>query len=172
MMELYVLRHGIAVQRGTPAYIRNDSERPLTGKGIKRMRRGTRGMRQLGVAFDVLLTSPYRRARETAQIVADSYEVPDLVETFEPLSAEVAPEETIRELARRCKNLYSVLLVGHEPQLSSIGSLLLGGRSDLALDLKKGGLFKLWLEHVEPGRAALEWWLTPRQLRDFARSDR
>ena len=170
-MELYVLRHAIAVPRGTPPYVRNDSERPLTGKGIKRMRRGTRGMRRIGVTFDLLLTSPYRRAQETAQIVADSFQVPDLVENFEPLSAEAAPEQAIRELARRSDRLHSVLLVGHEPQLSSIGSILLGGRSDLALDLGKGGLFKLWLDRVEPGEATLEWWLTPRQLRDFARSD-
>jgi len=86
---------------------------------------------------------------------------------FEPLAAEVPAELTIRSLATHCATRKSVLLVGHEPQLSTIGAILLSGDSELDLDLKKGGLFKLELATIEAGEARLEWCLTPRQLRQL-----
>jgi phosphohistidine phosphatase len=164
-MDLYVLRHAIAVERGTRDYLEDDSKRPLTKKGIRRMRRGVRGLARAGLAFDLLLTSPYARARQTAEIVAEALEGDDRMEVFQPLTPETPPEQAIRQIARRTEKLDSVLLVGHEPQLSAIGSLLLAGNSGLALELGKGGAFKLEAEQLVPGAAVLEWWLTPRQLR-------
>ena len=69
-MNLYLMRHGIAVAADEPG-ISSDSARPLTPKGIKRIRRAARGLRRLGISFDAILTSPLVRARQTAEIVAD-----------------------------------------------------------------------------------------------------
>jgi phosphohistidine phosphatase len=76
-MEIYVLRHAIAVERGSPDYLHDDSQRPLTKKGIRRMRRGVRGLGHAGLEFDLLLTSPYTRARQTAEIVVEALGGPD-----------------------------------------------------------------------------------------------
>ena len=68
-MKLSLLRHGIAVEPGTPGY-EDDSARPLTAKGERRMRRIAEGMATLGLSYDLLLSSPYLRARQTAEFVA------------------------------------------------------------------------------------------------------
>lgn len=164
-MDLYALRHGIAVDRGSSDYLDDDSRRPLTRKGIRRMLREGRGMNRLGLSFDLILTSPYVRARRTAEIVAEILDTDAPLEMFQPLAAEIPPDQTLRQIARRAEGIDSVLLVGHEPQLSAIGSLMLSGNANLALELRKGGMFKLGAEQVQPGTAVLEWWLTPRQLR-------
>ena len=88
-MNLYLMRHGIAVAAGDPS-ITQDSQRPLTNKGIKRIRRAARGLRRLGIDFDIILTSPILRARQTADIVAAT------------LGLGVAPEE-ISGLAPRVR---------------------------------------------------------------------
>lgn len=168
-MDLYVLRHAIAIDRGHPDYLDDDSKRPLTRKGTRRMRRSVRGLMRAGLEFEVVLSSPYKRAWQTAEIVADMLDRPELLESFQPLAPEVPPEQAVRQLERRCEGLDSVLLVGHEPQLSAIGSLLLSGDSSLALDLGKGGAFKLDIDQLQPGTAILDWWLTPRQLRKLSK---
>ncbi len=71
-MDIYIIRHAIAVDRGTPEY-EDDSQRPLTEKGKKKMRQIASGLRALGVDFDFILSSPYIRARETAEILADVF---------------------------------------------------------------------------------------------------
>jgi phosphohistidine phosphatase len=124
-------------------------------------------MKAMALDFDLVLSSPYRRAQETAEIVVDLLGARDLLKLFEPLAAEFPAERAVRELRTRCSGLNSVLLVGHEPQLSTIGSILLSETLGLSLTLKKGGLFKLWLDRIEPGTATLKWWLTPRQLRQL-----
>ena len=164
-MEVYVLRHAIAVERGHPDYSGNDSARPLTAKGIGKMRRGAEGIRALGLDFDLILSSPYRRARETAEIVADAIDQRGRLEIFAGLAAEVPATAAIREVSARVAGADSVLLVGHEPQLSEIASILLAGNSSVDFVLKKAGMYKLECSSLSPGTAAMEWWLTPRQLR-------
>ena len=69
-MNLYIIRHAIAVEEGTPEY-QEDSQRPLTDKGKKKMVQIAKGIRALNVKFDLVLSSPYVRANETAEILAD-----------------------------------------------------------------------------------------------------
>ena len=164
-MDLYALRHAIAVDRESPDFVHNNSKRPLTRKGRRRMRREAQGMARLGLKFDLILSSPYVRTRETSDIVVEALGGTTPLELFQPLSGEIPPDQALRQIARRTEGLVSVLLVGHEPQLSGIGSLLLSGGSELALELRKGGMFKLEAEQVQPATAVLEWWLTPKQLR-------
>ena len=161
---LFIFRHGIAVVRGDPSYPL-DSDRPLTTKGVKRMRRIAKGMRQMKVGYDLLLTSPYRRALETAFVVAREYGVGELIQTSQALRPEVLPEEVIRSLQEKYSPCRRLLLVGHEPQLSALISTLTSGDASARPLLKKGGLCKLEVEKLQIGKCAnLLWLLTPRQL--------
>jgi phosphohistidine phosphatase len=165
---LYVLRHGIAVTRGDPGYPL-DSDRPLTSKGIKKMRRVAAGMRSLKVEFNVILTSPYRRALETAFIVARQYRQGESIQTTSALTPEALPEETVRVLQDKYSSCKSLLLVGHEPQLSAIVSTLTSGKAGARPLLKKGGLCKLKVEKLHAGKCAtLLWLLTPKQISSMA----
>jgi phosphohistidine phosphatase len=161
---IYVLRHGIAVARGNPGYPL-DSDRPLTLKGVKRLRQIARGMRRLGVGFDLILTSPYTRALETAFIVGREYKLGESIQTIAALKSEVLPEEVIRALQGKYSPLRNLLLVGHDPQLSALVSTLTSGSAGARPLLKKGGLCKLQVEELQLGKCAtLRWLLTPKQL--------
>ena len=163
-MNLFLLRHGIAVERGTPGYSR-DSDRPLTPKGERRLANIADAMEAMGLTFDLILSSPYVRARQTAEIVADALGLKQKLEFSEALTPDGDAKALIAELNRLGPEPGNVLLVGHEPFLSALVSLLTTGEPRLALDFKKGGLCKLEAETLRPGRCAtLAWLLTPRQM--------
>ena len=165
---LFVLRHGIAVIRGDASYPL-DSDRPLTTKGVKRMRRIAKGMRRMKVGFDLLLTSPYRRALETAFVVGREYGAGEIIQTSQALRPEVLPEEVVRSLQEKYSPCRRLLLVGHEPQLSALISILTSGNASARPLLKKGGLCKLEVERLQMGKCAtLLWLLTPRQMISIA----
>jgi phosphohistidine phosphatase len=164
-MKLSFLRHAIAVDRGTAGY-EKDSERPLTKEGEKKMRRIARGMPSIGLSFDLVLSSPFIRARRTAEIVAETFGIEEKLALTPHLETGGDPRRLVEEIASRSLGLDSVLLVGHEPYLSGLISVLLGGDQQLAIVLKKGGLCQLQIEKLMYGRCAqLEFLLTPRQLR-------
>jgi phosphohistidine phosphatase len=165
---LYILRHGIAEQRSEVNYPL-DSDRPLTPKGLKRMRRVADGMRHLKVDFDVILSSPYKRALETAFVVGRQYGSGEMIQTCGALRPEVLPEELIRVLQEQYTSSKDMLLVGHEPQLSALISTLTSGSAGARPLLKKGGVCKLEVEKIKAGKCAtMLWLLTPRQLVNIA----
>ncbi|HSF32833.1 MAG TPA: phosphohistidine phosphatase SixA [Candidatus Tectomicrobia bacterium] len=167
-MMISLLRHGIAAQRGSPGY-ENDNERPLTAKGERRMRRIAEGMLALGLSYDLMLSSPYLRARQTADIVAQVFKTPDGVQLSDMLTPEGNPRQLIETLHSDDRERQNILLVGHEPYLSRLISTLLTGNSNLPLVMKKGGLCTLDVETLRFGRcASLVSLLTPRQLRRLA----
>jgi phosphohistidine phosphatase len=162
-MELFILRHGIAVEPGTPGYS-IDAKRPLTAKGERKVSRITDAMKELELSFDLILSSPYLRARQTAEVVADEFGHKKLA-----LSECLAPDGSLRELVEFLNHLKpkpeSILLVGHEPYLSEMISLLVSGSSSFGVIMKKAGLCKLRVETLKPARcASLEWLLTPKQM--------
>jgi len=160
-MEIYILRHGIAVERGAPGY-KKDSERPLTKEGEEKMHQIAEAMLAMGLKFDLILSSPYVRAADTAQIAASHFD--EGVTLTNSLVAGGSPLELIREINHA--KVQRVLLVGHEPDLSSLISLLITGGTDAAIELKKGGLCKLTTEKLVFGQCAtLNWLLTPKHLR-------
>jgi phosphohistidine phosphatase len=164
-MNFYILRHGIAVEHGARGYA-NDSERPLTPKGRQRMRAIARAMIAMELRFDLILSSPYVRARQTAEIVADKFKARDLLQNSPHLASDGDPKKLTAELNRRKPAPENVLLAGHEPYLSELISTLVFGQSGPSMLLKKGGLCKLSVESLKHGRCAtLEWLLTPRQMR-------
>ncbi|HWN95092.1 MAG TPA: phosphohistidine phosphatase SixA [Methylomirabilota bacterium] len=162
-MELYLLRHAIAVDR--EKFDGEDSERPLTIDGEKKMRRIANGIRALKLSFDVILSSPYRRAQETAGILAVRFNIRRHVRLTDALAPRGNKRTLIAEIAALGANANSIVLVGHEPYLSTLAATLVSGGPSLGLILKKGGLCKLVLDEVRFGRCAeIEWLLTPRQL--------
>jgi phosphohistidine phosphatase len=163
-MNLYILRHGIAVERGAPGYS-NDADRPLTPKGERKLWQAAEAMEALGLSFDVILTSPFVRARQTADVIAEAFNARKWVETTDSLAPSGSTKALIDRINRLKPPPEDVLLVGHEPYLSELISLLVTGASKMSLALKKGGLCKLEVARLTPGRcAALEWLLTPKQM--------
>lgn len=162
-MDLYILRHAIAEQRDALKYP-DDSRRPLTDKGIKRMRRIAEGLLAAGLSFDVIYTSPYTRAKHTAEIVAETFGLQKALRETRTLAVDGDPEELIDLLSKEVKHDASVLLVGHEPYLSEFISHLLVGDASLDLTMKKGGLCKLTVGVLKYGKCATLDWLIPPSL--------
>ena len=163
-MELFILRHAIAVPRGTPGYD-EDSERPLTSEGRKKLRRIAKTMAKMELSFDLILSSPYVRARDTAEIAAKILGARKKLKFSDHLVSHGSAEALVNQLKSHYHSQRYVLLVGHEPYLSKLISVLLTGEPDLSLTLKKGGLCKLTVEKLRYGRCAtLEWLLAPRQM--------
>ena len=160
-MNLYIIRHAIAVDEGLPEY-EDDSQRPLTDKGKKKMRQIARGLRVLGVDFDLILSSPYVRAKETAEILAEVSKTKADVVFSENLIPMGDPDLLIAEMNEKYYNVNSIALVGHEPHLSAMISLLVSENASLDMTLKKGGVCRLSADDLHHTRkAALEWLLTP-----------
>ena len=163
-MKLYLLRHGIAVEPGT-AGITRDSERPLTPEGRLKLKRATAAMQAMELSFEVILSSPFVRARQTAEIVAHALQAEHRLQFAEELACGGSVRDLIRRLAAGVPAPESVLLVGHEPDLSELVSVLCTGEPRLAVAFKKGGLCRLSVEALRYGRCAtLEWLLTPKQM--------
>lgn len=159
-MNLYIIRHAIAVDEGSPEY-EEDSQRPLTDKGKKKMRQIAKGLRVLGVDFDLILSSPYVRAKETAKILADVFKIKTDVAFSENLIPMGDPDLLIAEMNEKY-SANSVALVGHEPHLTTLIGLLVSDNAGMDMTLKKGGVCRLSTDDLHHTRkATLEWLLTP-----------
>ena len=163
-MNLFILRHGIAVEPGTPGYS-NDADRPLIPKGERKLAQIADALDNLQISFDLVLSSPFLRARQTAQIIAEALEISKKVSLTEELTPHGDPKKLVDFLCHIKPLPDDVLLVGHEPYLSEFISLLLVGNTSLSVIMKKGGLCKLSTESLKAGRcASLEWLLTPKLM--------
>ncbi len=162
MNELYLLRHGIAVD---PASSRMpDEARPLTEKGIKRMNQIAGGLRALDLQLDAIVSSPLVRARETAEIVAGVLGMQHRLETSNVLATGSDPAAIERWLRQRAEG--RLMLVGHNPTLSDLVSLLVvGSRMSPVCDLKKGGIAALSRRQESSGLYELTWLAPPKLLR-------
>ena len=164
-MNLHLLRHGVAEDL-IPGGGMKDPLRRLTPEGIRKIKRVAKGMQIMEIELDVILTSPFLRAKETACLVANRYKMEKSVVEMEPLAADGNPKELIDHLRKQKKKWGNILLVGHEPYLSRLISLLISGDCAIPITLKKGGLCLLSTKSLHYGRCAtLEWLLTPGQNR-------
>ncbi len=163
-MELFILRHGIAVERGTPGY-EDDRIRPLTKKGRERLHIIARTMKEFGISFDVVLSSPYERAKQTAAVVSEILDVKDSLRLVDALTPDGDDEEVIDLLREEYAGAKHILLVGHEPYLSGLIARLLAGEKGVEIILKKGGLCKLKIDSLRYDCCAtLEWLMTPKWM--------
>ncbi len=161
-MDLYILRHAKAEERSEK--FADDSKRPLTKEGIKTQRAVNKGMAALKLKFDFVLSSPFLRTKDTAQMVAKDFET-----KLPRYSKHLAPDGELRalveEITEHHSSAKSILIVGHEPSLSRLVAQLVGGTEKLQLSFKKSGLCKLTVGELRYGRCAkLEWMLAPKQL--------
>jgi phosphohistidine phosphatase len=163
--ELYLIRHGVAEDRGDEWP--DDNKRPLTEEGTARLRKSMRGLARLGISFDVVLTSPLVRARQTAEVVAaESAPRPHVVvtESLAPGGTHQAVLADLEKQSRRSK----IALVGHEPDLGELAARLAGSRH--AFELKKGAVCRIDVQTLPMGGpGALRWFLTPRIMRALKR---
>jgi phosphohistidine phosphatase len=163
-MHLFLLRHGIAADHGDPL-CPHDSERPLTPQGRRKTRLVAGTLGRLGIKPDVILTSPFVRARQTADITATVLRAKKRLRVCQHLAGGGDAKRLIAELNRLHGNADSVMLVGHEPDLSELASLLISGKPDDAhLELKKGGLCVLQTAALCAGKCATLLWLAPPKL--------
>jgi phosphohistidine phosphatase len=163
-MNVYILRHGIAVEPGAPG-IKTDAERPLIPKGEQRLREAAAAMEKMELSFDVIISSPYLRAKQTAEIITKHFKLQKKLEFSDDLIPGGNPQALIRQLNDLKPAPENILLVGHEPYLSRFIALLSSGSPATTIDMKKGGLCKLETEELEYGHCAtLAWLLTPKQM--------
>ncbi len=162
-MRLLLVRHAIAVPRGTPGY--EDDARPLTRRGVRRFARAARGLRRLLPAPEVVLTSPLLRARHSAHILARVWHAP----APRPLAALASGDLAALASGLRSTDGGCVACVGHEPHLSAWLAHLLGATRPEALVFRKGGVALVELGAGADSATRLTAFLTPRCLRRLAR---
>ncbi|HTW66595.1 MAG TPA: phosphohistidine phosphatase SixA [Bryobacteraceae bacterium] len=157
-MEIYILRHGIAEdgQAGQP-----DSDRALTADGRKKLRTVLRVAANAGVSPSLILTSPYKRALQTAQLAAEILDYHGELLRTKALEPNMVPRAVWDEI-RAHKDEARILLAGHEPLFSRLTAYLLGS-PELQIDFKKGAIACIELERfpAEP-HGVLRWMLTPK----------
>lgn len=167
-MQLLIIRHAIAEDRELfAASGQDDSERPLTKDGRKRMRAAAAGLAEVAPAVDLLATSPFVRATQTADIVAAAFRRPPT----HPVDA-LTPERPASDFVKwlhAVEDAMVVAVVGHEPHLGRLVSWLTTARKQPFMELRKGGACLLDLGGAPaPGTARIVWALTPKQLRRLA----
>jgi len=160
-MKLYLLRHGDAGNPVNPKF-QDDTQRALTPKGIKRTRQLASALRLMEISFNAIYSSPYTRARQTAEIVARTLKLENRLSLTDHLVPGSEFDLIMSEVDESSK---AVLLVGHEPFLSGLISWLCTGGHALGIELKKGGLCRLEIEKTKTGfHTTLEWLLSPRHF--------
>jgi phosphohistidine phosphatase len=165
-LDLYLVRHAFAAHADFSVWP-DDAERPLTEDGITRFRAAAGGLQRLIPAVDAMLSSGYARAWQTAELLHD---VAGWHEPEECPALEAGQPVTLALDVLQGSTERSIALVGHEPQLSTLASLLCTGSVDgLQLELKKGAVAALsFAGPVEPARAWLRWAVSPKILRKLA----
>ena len=116
---LYLMRHGIAAE---PSKTTSDADRALTADGVRKTTRVAVGLQRMGLEPDLILSSPLRRAEETARLVAETLAPSVSVELYPPLAGGATPEAVLKGL-RASRGARQVILVGHQPDLGDVGVL-------------------------------------------------
>jgi phosphohistidine phosphatase len=157
-MHLYFLRHGLAGQRTD--WHGGDFARPLTEDGTKRMLREAAAIKKLKPGIEVIITSPLVRAHQTANIVAKKLNLLDRLFTEELLKPGFRPD-ALQEIVKKYAAAGTLLLVGHEPDFSTVISHIIGGGRVVC---KKGGLAFVDLHKPYELQGELVWLIPPRLL--------
>lgn len=164
--ELYLIRHGLAAERGDS--YPDDAKRPLTSKGLQRLRQEGKALVALDATIDVILTSPLARARQTAETLAAGFRDAPPIVTSPALAPGGTHNAIIEEIAKQSHRRRHIALVGHEPGIGELAARLLGMRSPL--EFGKGAICKIEVTALPPtGPGQLRWFLTPRVLRKLGR---
>ena len=167
-MNLYLLRHAEAVELGERK-TRTDRERMLTLSGRKRARKVAKALKKLGLQFDQILSSPFPRAWQTAEIVARTLASGDKLGAVPALQPGGNLNSLIQQL-QKSPPKSQILLVGHEPAMSDLVSQLASRSGEVEVRFRKAGLCKLSTDRLSAGQCAeIDWLLTPDLLELLAR---
>lgn len=165
-MELFLFRHGEAGKRLQSGS--KDFDRPLTSTGQKEIESISISLKKLKINFDRIITSPLKRAHQTAVIVSNVFAIEDRVEDWGELKPEGNRLELYKKLSQLKSDL-SLLIIGHQPYLGEmIGDLIFDhdGDNDPRIILKKSGLAKIVITSLMPTmKGELRWLLSPKLLR-------
>jgi phosphohistidine phosphatase len=162
-MEIYVVRHGIAIDREDPK-CPPDPERYLTEEGIEKTKRVAAAVVALGASPDLLLSSPYVRAMQTAEIFAGALDYSkQKIRRTDLLLPGAEPSLFFRDLAKD-KQTSTLFVFGHAPQLDDIIATALGSKHHIT-SLKKAGVALIELKRVSPPNGQLVWLAPPKLLR-------
>jgi phosphohistidine phosphatase len=163
--ELYLIRHGVAEARGDAWP--DDAKRPLTERGVARLRKSARALARMGLSIDVVLTSPLVRTRQTAEIVAAAFDPRPAVVNVEALTPGGSHAGVLAELEKHLRRGH-IAIVGHEPGIGELAGRLAGMRH--ALEFKKGAVCRIDVDTLPPrGAGTLRWFLTPKVLKSLRR---
>jgi phosphohistidine phosphatase len=163
--ELYLIRHGVAAERGEN--YPDDTKRPLTNEGVQKLRREAKALVALDITFDVILTSPLVRTRQTAEVVAAAFRNAPPIVNMASLAPGSSHNAIIEELSKQHRR-HSIALVGHEPGIGELAGRLTGARRPL--EFKKGAICRIDVASLPPtGPGQLRWFLTPRILRKIGK---
>lgn len=165
-MDLFILRHGEAGQRVSTG--RGDFQRSLTTAGQKEVSDIAKSLKELGTKFDVVITSPLKRAHQTAAIVAKTLKIEKKMQDWDELSPEGNRIDLYNKLSH-LKQQSLVLVVGHEPYLSKmVSEIIFDGNDGGRIALKKSGLARIRIISSTPKfQGELRWLLTPKLLSDM-----
>ena len=144
-MEIWLLRHAAAEERAESG---RDADRALSEDGHRRAKAVASGLAELKPGIELILTSPYRRARQTAEPVARALRLNAQLRETEALEPSSDPEEILGELREGPAQV--ILLVGHEPHLGALLGRLVSGRAGLEIPMKKAALARLTWEGSGP----------------------
>jgi phosphohistidine phosphatase len=159
--EIYLIRHGVAEERGDAWP--DDAKRPLTQDGMSKLRKAARALERLGVSLDVIVTSPLVRTRQTAEIIAGGLEPHPHIVTAESMAPGGTLAAMLSDLEKQAKRS-RIALVGHEPSIGELAARLIGTRHPIPF--KKGAICRIDLQGLPPaGPGDLRWFLTPKILR-------
>ena len=162
-MQLYIVRHGIAIDRENPK-CPPDPERYLTEEGVEKPEQVARGVAALGVKGDLFLTSPYVRAVQTAEIFASALDhAKQKIRKTDLLLPGAEPSLLFRDLVKD-KQASVVFLFGHAPNLDDVLATALGSKKHLT-SMKKAGVALVELKRISPPMGMLVWLAVPRLLR-------
>jgi phosphohistidine phosphatase len=160
-VDIYILRHGKAEVNAPGG---SDADRQLTKKGRDEILAVAHWMKGQDLHFDLIATSPLARAQETAAIVADVTGAAEKMRTWKVLAPGGDPDTVSRELGRHPGGS-SILLVGHEPLLSSLISRIIAGDTQAGIAMTKGALAKIRdYSYAERPSGELHWLLTAKQM--------
>lgn len=158
--ELYLVRHGLAEERGDAWP--DDTKRPLTDEGISRMRKAARGLARLGVSVEVVLTSPLVRARQTAEILAGALDPRPSLVNVDSLAPDGTYASVVADLEKHARKT-RLALVGHEPMIGELAARFLGSRHPI--EFKKGAVCRIDIDLPPAGPGDIRWMLTPKIMR-------
>jgi len=159
-MKIFLMRHGIASEPGGSRF-EVDARRQLTDAGREKIHKIAHALKELEIKPDLILSSPFVRAEQTAAILAREYDMEERLK-FSDLLVPAGKAEAILDEITEKYMVEELLLVSHEPCLSLLISALAAGGPDLSITLKKGGVCCLSANDLRiERRATIEWLITP-----------